>query len=61
MACRNCSTCHHHTKRDGMMYCKFQNFYPPMKLIRAMGCYYYKDEYLDLLNLKEDEYGKEKD
>ena len=55
-----CEYCLHHRKRDGMIYCKFNNNYPPQRLINAMGCSDFKELYINLLEIEKEEEDGEK-
>lgn len=56
----NCQSCMHCTKKNGMLYCKFNHNYPPLKVIDFFGCYDYKEMYINLLELDKEDSNEQK-
>lgn len=51
----NCKDCIHRMKKDGLLYCRKEKYFPRLDCIKAYGCAYHESEQIDLFKEVEDE------
>lgn len=55
---KNCDSCMHHCKRDGILFCALNHYFPRKQIIAFQGCVDYKKESIDLFNWRKEEDGE---
>lgn len=55
MSCKsNCENCLHHARRQKLIYCVLNHYFPRKEIIDFQGCNDYIKETIDLLNWNEE-------
>ena len=51
----NCKDCMYHCKREDILYCSLNHYFPRKEVIAFMGCVDFSEEKINLLNWREED------